>query len=130
MGEMAAETCVYVVDDDEAVRDSLSVLLEVNGYTSRAFSSAQEFLAAAPTLRPGCLIADIRMPRMDGAEFFERLQQERPALAERLLFLSGDITHLASRGLAEVPRERVFVKPVELAELERRIAAFVREKAA
>src|SRR5260370_2098192 len=73
MGEMVAEACVYVVDDDEAVRDSLSVLLEVNGYTSRAFSSAQEFLAAAPTLRPGCLIADIRMPRMDSLAMQQRL---------------------------------------------------------
>src|SRR5439155_857460 len=56
--------------------------------------------------------------------------EEKPALAERVLFLSGDITHLAGRGLAEVPRDRVLVKPVELAELERRITAFVREKAA
>jgi len=47
-----------------------------------------------------------------------------------VLFLSGDITQLASRGLAEVSRDRVLVKPVELAELERRIAAFVQEKAA
>ena len=79
---------------------------------------------------PHVILADLRMPRMDGAEFYERLQQERPALAERVLFLSGDITHLAGRGLAEVPRDRVLVKPVELAELERRIAAFVQEKAA
>jgi len=35
------------------------------------------------------------MPRMDGGEFYQRLQQEKPALAERVLFLSGDITHLA-----------------------------------
>ena len=79
---------------------------------------------------PHVILADLRMPRMDGAEFYERLQQERPALAERILFLSGDITHLAGRGLAEVPRDRVLVKPVELAELERRITAFVQEKAA
>jgi two-component system response regulator FixJ len=87
MGEMAAETCVYVVDDDEAVRDSLSVLLEVNGYTSRAFSSAQEFLAAAPTLRPGCLIADIRMPRMDGLEMQQRLIER--ALPFPLIVVTG-----------------------------------------
>jgi two-component system, LuxR family, response regulator FixJ len=64
---------IYVVDDDEAVRTSLSVLFEANGYASRSFSSAQEFLAAAPSLHPGCLIADIRMPGMDGLEMQQRL---------------------------------------------------------
>lgn len=63
---MPADGCVYVVDDDEAVREALSGLLEAGGYLCRSFSSAQEFLRAAPTLRPGCLIADIRMPGMDG----------------------------------------------------------------
>ncbi len=48
-------------------------MLEANGYTSRTFPSAQEFLAAAPSLRPGCLIADIRTPGMDGLEIQQRL---------------------------------------------------------
>ena len=47
-------------------------------------------------------------------------------LAERVLFLSGDVSQLAEPGNTPVPRERVLVKPVELAELERRIIAFVR----
>jgi len=64
---------IYVVDDDEAVRTSLLALFEANGYASRSFSSAQEFLAAAPGLHPGCLIADIRMPGMDGLEMQQRL---------------------------------------------------------
>jgi two-component system, LuxR family, response regulator FixJ len=64
---------IYVVDDDEAVRTSLLALFEANGYASRSFSSAQEFLAAAPSLNPGCLIADIRMPGMDGLEMQQRL---------------------------------------------------------
>jgi len=84
----------------------------------------------AEGFEPHVILADLRMPKMDGAEFYEHLQQQRPPLAERVMFLSGDITHLAGRGLAEVPRDRVLVKPVELAELERRIATFVREKAA
>jgi hypothetical protein len=67
---------------------------------------------------------------MDGAELYARLQVERPAMAERVLFLSGDITQLAGRGLAPVARERVLVKPVELAELERRIQEFIRESTA
>ena len=70
---MPAERLIYVVDDDEAVRDSLSALLEARDYIVRTFASAPEFLAAAPTLRPGCLIADIRMPEMDGLELQQRL---------------------------------------------------------
>jgi len=70
---MAAEGCVYVIDDDEAVRDGLSGLLDAGGYTCRTFSAAQEFLQAAPTLRPGCVIVDIRMPAMDGLELQRRL---------------------------------------------------------
>jgi two-component system, LuxR family, response regulator FixJ len=68
-----AEQLIYVVDDDEAVRHSLSALLEARDYIVRTFASAAEFLAAAPTLRPGCLIADIRMPEMDGLELQRRL---------------------------------------------------------
>jgi signal transduction histidine kinase len=122
---------VLLVDDEELIRRPMSRFLSKRGAEIR---EAGDGLAALERLQEGfephVILADLRMPRMDGAELYERLQQERPALADRLLFLSGDITHLASRGLAEVPRDRVFVKPVELAELERRIAAFVQEKAA
>src|SRR5712691_6365354 len=70
---MPADLSVYIVDDDDAVRDSLSVLLESKAYTVRSFGSAPEFLAAAPSLPVGCLIADIRMPEMDGLELQQRL---------------------------------------------------------
>jgi two-component system response regulator FixJ len=70
---MPPERCVYIVDDDEAVRDSLSVLLESKAYAVRSFGSAPEFLTAAPSLPVGCLIADIRMPEMDGLELQQRL---------------------------------------------------------
>jgi len=70
---MPADLIVYIVDDDDAVRDSLSVLLESKAYTVRSFGSAPEFLAAAPSLPVGCLIADIRMPEMDGLELQQRL---------------------------------------------------------
>jgi two-component system response regulator FixJ len=70
---MPAERCVYIVDDDEAVRDSLSVLLESKAYAVRSFVSAAKFLAAAPSLPAGCLILDIRMPEMDGLELQQRL---------------------------------------------------------
>ena len=122
---------VLLVDDEELIRRPMGRFLSKRGAEIR---EAEDGEAALQRLQEGfephVILADLRMPRMDGAELYQRLQQERPALAERLIFLSGDITHLASRGLAEVPRDRVLVKPVELVELERRIAAFVQEKAA
>jgi two-component system response regulator FixJ len=70
---MPANRCVYIVDDDEAVRRSLSGLLESEGYTAASYSSGLGFLAAVSTLSAGCLIVDIRMPGMDGLELRESL---------------------------------------------------------
>src|SRR6201993_3192399 len=70
---MPRDQCVYIVDDDEAVRDSLSVLLESKGYAVKSFVSAPEFLETAQSLPLGCLIVDIRMPEMDGLELQQRL---------------------------------------------------------
>lgn len=126
-----AEIRVLLVDDEEAIRRPMARFLSKRGADIKEAGDGHAALARLQEgFEPHVILADLRMPRMDGAEFYERLQQERPALAERVMFLSGDITHLAGRGLAEVPRDRVLVKPVELAELERRIATFVREKAA
>jgi two-component system response regulator FixJ len=89
---MRRERRVYIVDDDEAVRDSLSALLESKAYEVRSFESALGFLAAAPSLRTGCLIVDIRMPEMDGLE----LQQ---CLIERAL----DFPMIVITGHGDVP---------------------------
>ena len=122
---------VLLVDDEELIRRPMSRFLGKRGAEINEAGDGQAALERlAAGFDPHVILADLRMPRMDGAELYMRLQEERPALAERIIFLSGDITHLAGRGLAEVPRDRVLVKPVELAELERRIVAFVREKAA
>jgi two-component system, LuxR family, response regulator FixJ len=86
-----ADRLIYIVDDDEAVRDSLSVLLESRNYIVRAFPSAVEFLAAAPTSRPGCLIADIRMPEMDGLELQQRLIERRLRFPLIIITGHGDV---------------------------------------
>jgi FixJ family two-component response regulator len=63
---------VYIVDDDEAVRDSLRWLLEANSYRVRAYASAESFLAEYDEQQPGVLIVDVRMPGMSGLEFQEQ----------------------------------------------------------
>jgi len=63
---MAEAAVVHVVDDDEAVRDSLTVLLDSAGFTVRSYDSASRFLRTLPTEAMGCVLTDVRMPEMDG----------------------------------------------------------------
>src|ERR1700741_409530 len=105
---MLVERRVYIVDDDEAVRDSLSVLLESRTYAVKSFGSAPEFLTAAPSLPLGCLIVDIRMPGMDGLELQQRLIER--ALDFPLIVITGhgDVP-LAGRAISSrsrSPRKR------------------------
>jgi len=69
---MVKRPLVSVVDDDESVRESLPDLLRELGYSVRAFSSAEEFLASDCVAETGCLLLDIAMPGMSGLD----LQQE------------------------------------------------------
>jgi FixJ family two-component response regulator len=70
---MAADATAFVVDDDEALRDSLRWLFESVGVPSRCFASAQEFLAEFNPDTPGCLVLDVRMPGMSGLQLQEHL---------------------------------------------------------
>jgi len=67
---------VYVVDDDEAVRKALSLLLETVGLDVRSFASPETFLKQATDLMPGCLILDIRMPAISGLKLQEKLTEQ------------------------------------------------------
>lgn len=70
---MTNEQIVFVVDDDEGVRDGLSLLLETVGQSCKLFASAYEFLDVYDGNAHGCLVLDIRMPRMTGLDLQKRL---------------------------------------------------------
>ena len=78
---------VFIVDDDEAVRDSLRWLLEANGYHVSAFSSAESFLAAFDDKTAGVLIVDVRMPGMSGLELQEQLIARKSSMP--IVFITG-----------------------------------------
>lgn len=78
---------VYIVDDDEAVRDSLCWLLEANNYRVRAFPSGESFLAEYDEKRPGVLIVDVRMPGMSGLELQEQLIARKSTMP--IVFITG-----------------------------------------
>lgn len=78
---------VYVVDDDEPIRQALGFLLNAAGLSARTFGSALEFLEAAATLPPGCVVTDVRMPGMDGIELARRVNNQ--GLGHRVIVVTG-----------------------------------------
>lgn len=82
---------VFVVDDDPAVLDSLSLLVRSIGLRVETFSSAREFLDAYDPERPGCLVLDVRMPGMSGLELQGRLERLGSTLPIVFVTAFGDI---------------------------------------
>lgn len=78
---------VYIVDDDEAVRGSLRLLLKSVGLTPNAMGSAREFLTKYDPLQPGCLVLDVRMPEMSGLELQEQLNLQGAIIP--VIFITG-----------------------------------------
>ena len=112
---------VFIVDDDEAVRDSLQTLLEAAGHRVRSFASGSEFLAAMPPSEEGCLIIDVRMPGIGGLDVQERLRVEGIALPVIVITGHGDVP-LAVRAMkagAVDFVEKPFAEEAILAAIER-----------
>ena len=82
---------VYVVDDDEAVRDSLQWLLEGKDYRVKCFDSAESFLSRFDPREVACLIADIRMDGMSGLELQDRLLERKSPLPVVFITGHGDV---------------------------------------
>ncbi len=87
MRTLNTSNTVYIVDDDEAVRDSLRWLLEANGYRVRDYPSAEDFLEAYDPAVLGVLIVDVRMPGMSGLELQEVLIARKAPLP--IVFITG-----------------------------------------
>lgn len=84
---MTAATTVFIVDDEEAIRNSLSRLLRLAGVKIQACGSAEEFLETYRKDTPGCLLLDVRMPGMDGLTLQSTLAARGIALP--IIFLTG-----------------------------------------
>src|SRR5215469_17250945 len=82
---------VYVIDDDEAMRDSLHFLLDSSGYQVKLFDTATTFLEALPKLEFGCVVSDIRMPGIDGIELLKRVKAVHSAFPILIMTGHGDV---------------------------------------
>ncbi|MEQ1636198.1 MAG: response regulator [Methylococcales bacterium] len=84
---MSSEPCVYIVDDDFAVRDGLGMIIENAGLACQSFASAEQFLGAYCPGQRGCLLLDVNMPGMTGDELQEELNRRNSHLP--IIFLTA-----------------------------------------
>jgi two-component system response regulator FixJ len=92
MSTMQPEPVVYVIDDDEAVRQSLEFLLRTAGFTVRSFESAKAFLEIMPQPRSGCIITDVRMPGISGIDLLRRVKELGLDIPVIMITGHGDIS--------------------------------------
>jgi FixJ family two-component response regulator len=78
---------IFVVDDDQAVCNSLRLLLKSVGHTTQVMTSATEFLAAYQPSQPGCLVLDVRMPGMSGLDLQRELNLRGATIP--VIFITG-----------------------------------------
>jgi two-component system response regulator FixJ len=90
MSDMTGPT-IYVVDDDEAVRDSLHVMLEANGFAVAAFATGDAFIDHLPAEPFGCLLIDVRMPGRGGLEVQDELRTRHVPLPVIVMTGHGDV---------------------------------------
>lgn len=88
---MTTEATIFLVDDDESLRDALVWLLESVELTVENFASADEFLKSFDPSRPGCLVVDIRMPGMSGLELQKQLRDTGVEIPVIIITGHGDV---------------------------------------
>jgi len=88
---MAADAIVHVIDDDEAVRQSIEFLLRTSGVTARTYDSASAFLDVLSTIESGCIITDVRMPGISGIELLRRLGEMQIRIPVIVITGHGDV---------------------------------------
>ena len=86
-----AASIVHVIDDDDALRDSLSFLLGAARLEVKTYESAEAFLSALPGVNSGCIITDVRMPNMSGVDLLRKLNELQIALPVIVITGHGDV---------------------------------------
>jgi two-component system, LuxR family, response regulator FixJ len=106
---------VYIIDDQQAVRDALAEMLRLFGYSVESFPSAAAFLARLSAAPAGCIVADVRMPGMDGIELVRELARRRVALP--VVLISGHADVPMAVAAIKAGAEDFIEKPIDDAHL-------------
>jgi FixJ family two-component response regulator len=123
-----AKQTVYIVDDDESIRDGLSNFLEAVGIDSKCFSTAEGFSAHWSDRMAGCLLLDARLPGISGVEFQERLRKSGMKIPVIFMTAHGDIPMV--RKVMKAGAVEFLTKPFQKEELLRAVEqAFASDQA-
>ena len=88
---MTSDAVIHLIDDDEGVRHAVAFLLTASGFAVRVYDSAIAFLDALPTVQPGCIVTDVRMPGMDGLTLQRVLKTRGTGLPVIVITGHGDV---------------------------------------
>jgi len=124
---MSVQPCVFIVDDDEAVRDGLEMVMETVGLACQTFTDAERFLEGYQPGTPGCLVLDINMPGMNGDELQTELIRRNIRLPIIFLTSYGDIP--MSVRTIRAGAVDFLTKPVQISQLIERIQAELQQAA-
>jgi len=117
---------VLVIDDEPSVVNGLVRLLSRDGYTVEAADNGQHALALLAASAYDLLLCDLRMPNLDGPTFYGRLLLQQPALARRVIFLTGDILSAESLAFMERSGQPWITKPCTATEVRSIVAQLLR----
>ena len=125
---------VLIVDDEEAVRETLVGLLSERGYEIDAAACVTEAQARLATRSYDVILLDVRMPGISGLDFYRTLRAVAPTLADRVVLMTGDLLNDEIRDTAGAKRTRVLLKPFNTEEvveaLEESVAETINARAA
>jgi FixJ family two-component response regulator len=119
---------VHIVDDDPAVRESLQLLLDVRDFATRVHADAASFLAECDGSQPGCVLLDLRMPELSGADVQAEMARAGNALPVVMITAHGDVA--ATRAAFKAGALDFIEKPIEPDELVAAVEAALAHDAA
>lgn len=109
---------ILVVDDEASLRELIKDMLEMAGHKVTICETPKQVLSALEQNSTDLVISDFRMPGMTGGELYEKVISARPELAERFIFLTGDMVNEDTHGFFERTKVGCILKPFQLAQLE------------
>jgi FixJ family two-component response regulator len=112
---MSIPLTVFVVDDDEAVRDAIDGMLRLLGYSVRSFASVEAFLECSVAASAGCVLVDVRMPGMGGVELCRELRRREIPLPT--IFMTGHADETSQQNASDTKIIAILQKPFSTKQL-------------